>query len=47
MAQILTEVLEEIEFVDDSQGKKKLILRISMAQTICVYIRKLREMFGN
>lgn len=47
MTAIFTNTLDSIEFTDDPQGKKKFILRISMAHSICTCIMKLRETTSN
>ena len=47
MTTIFANILEHIEFTDDAQGKKKFVLRISMAHSICTCIQKLREMTSN
>jgi len=36
-------VLERFEFSEDSQGKKKSILRISLANAICKSLKNLRD----
>ena len=38
MTAILTTTLETVELTDDAQGKKKFILRMSMAHSICTCI---------
>ena len=47
MTSIFSNTLESIDFTDDAQGKKKLVLRISMAHSICTCIQKLREKTSN
>ena len=47
MTSIFVNTLESIEFTDDAQGKKKFIMRISMAHSICKCIAKLRETTSN
>jgi hypothetical protein len=47
MTAIFTQTLENIEFTDDPQGKKKFTMRISMAHSICTCIQKLRETTSN
>ena len=39
--------LEQIDFTDDAQGKKKFTVRISMAHSICKCIQRLRETTSN